>query len=386
MADICSMKKKFVIAGGGIAGLTTAIALRNIGIEVVIFEAAPFAKAAGAGLALAANAIKGFHKLGIADAVTERGKFLEAFTIYDDRGKKITRTDTKRVSERYGIDNFTIHRAALHKVLLSYIDPSTIHTNKKIIEVGSYEDSLLLKFQDGTVYHADYLIAADGIHSNIRQKLLPASKPRYAGYTCWRGVVENASVTLTEAAEYWGKGSRFGVVPLTDDQVYWFGCVNAPQKDERMKNMSPLQLLDIFGGYPDPIPALLKNTPPERLLWNDILDIEPIDRYAFDNIVLTGDAAHATTPNMGQGACQAVEDAVILADALKKNADVKTAFKEYESRRLERTHYIITNSRRIGKAAQLDNSFLIYVRNMLFRSLPASVNERQLKKLYEVDF
>lgn len=380
------MKNKIVIAGGGIAGLTTAIALQRIGMEPIVFEGAPFVNAAGAGLGLAANAIKGFHKLGIADAITERGRFLNAFTIYDGRGKKITRTNTKRVSEKYGLDNFTIHRAALHQVLLSYIDPSAIQTNKRLVDVAEYDKSLLLKFQDGTMYQADYLVAADGIHSAVRQKLLPASKPRYAGYTCWRGVVTDPSVVLEEAGEYWGKGCRFGVAPLAGNQVYWFACVNAPQKDERMKNLSQASLIHMFKDFPDPVPALLQKTPREKMLWNDILDLEPIHQYAFNNIVLTGDAAHATTPNMGQGACQAVEDAVILADALQHNTDIPVAFKEFETRRLERTHFIINNSRRIGQAAQLENSFLISLRNMIFRSLPSSVNERQLKKLYTVDF
>ncbi len=157
--------------------------------------------------------------------------------------KTLTRTDTKRVSEKYGLDNFTIHRAALHQVLLSYIDPSAIQTNKRLADVAEYGSSLLLKFQDGTMYQADYLIAADGIHSVVRQKLLPHSKPSYAGYTCWRGVVTDPSIVLEEAAEYWGKGCRFGVVPLADNQVYWFACVNAPQKDERMKNLSQASLL-----------------------------------------------------------------------------------------------------------------------------------------------
>ncbi len=378
--------KKVTIIGGGIAGLTTAIALEKIGIKTTIFEAAPEIKAVGAGIGLGANAIKAFQYLGIADEILKAGRLLEAFTVYDQAGKPITHTDSKAVSAKYGADNFTIHRAVLHEILLSKIDPYSIETNQKAVDIEQKEDSIIIKFQSGMTYETDYLIVADGIHSPIRQKLLPNSKPRYAGYTCWRGVIDNSELNLTEASETWGAAGRMGILPMANNKIYWFACVNAPQNDPTMKAYQIADVQRIFKDFHTPISEVLAHTKQEQVMRNDIIDLEPISQYAFNNIVLIGDAAHATTPNLGQGACQAIEDAVILADEIKANENMAIAFENFEKRRLKRTHYVVNTSRVMGKVAQLQNTLLMGLRNAAFRLLPASVNERQLSKLYQVDF
>jgi 2-polyprenyl-6-methoxyphenol hydroxylase-like FAD-dependent oxidoreductase len=378
--------KNVTIIGGGIAGLTTAISLNKIGIKTAIFEAAPEIKPVGAGLGLAANAIKAFEHIGIADEIVKAGKLLDAFTVYDQAGKPITRTDSKAVGAKYGLGNFTIHRADLHEILLSKIDPFSIVTNQKAVDIEQKEHSVILKFQSGMTCETDYLIVADGIHSPIRQKLLPNIKPRYAGYTCWRGVMDNTELKLTEASETWGANGRLGILPLANNKIYWFACVNAPQNDPTMKGYKIADVQQIFKDFHAPIPEVLAHTKQEQVVWNDIIDLEPIHQYAFNNIVLIGDAAHATTPNLGQGACQAIEDAVILADEIKANDSFELAFKKFEQRRLKRTHYVVNTSRAVGRVAQWQNSILIALRNAAFRLVPPSINEKQLSKLYQVDF
>ena len=168
--------------------------------------------------------------------------------------------------------------------------------------------------------------------------------------------------------------------------MYWFACINAKRADPTFKNYRVNDLLNHFGDYHEPIPSILRETVDESLLWNDIFDLKPIKNYAFQNILLIGDAAHATTPNMGQGACQAIEDVVILIDEIKKNSGIRQAFKAFEERRIKRTHEIINMSWRIGKIAQLENSILASLRNFLFRRIPSSFNEKQLEKIYDVDF
>lgn len=173
---------QFTIIGGGIVGLTTAIALRQIGVPVTIFDAAPTIKPLGAGLALAANAVKAFQKLGIVESIIGAGRLLDAFVIRDQQGHTITRTDSRAISQKYGIDNFTIHRAALHRELLN-------HLGARAIRVKQRNQNVLVHFDDGTSHRTDYLLVADGIHSPIRQQLLPNSAPRVRPLKtplCWQ--------------------------------------------------------------------------------------------------------------------------------------------------------------------------------------------------------
>jgi 2-polyprenyl-6-methoxyphenol hydroxylase-like FAD-dependent oxidoreductase len=377
---------KLVILGGGIAGLTAAIALKRIGVQAFVYEAAPQIRAVGAGLVLAANAIKAFKKLGIDQAVMAEGRLLDAFSIKDERGSIITQTNSLASSEKYGADNFTIHRANLHRVLMSFLSPEEVQTNKCCINFERKQDKILLQFSDGSSGIADYLIAADGIHSAVRHKLQPGAKVRYAGYTCWRSVIANPSRDLNETTETWGSQGRFGIAPLAHDQLYWFACMKARPNDARLQHFTVKDLLSQFGRYHDPIPDILRRTKNEDLIWNDIADLAPLPRYAFGNILLIGDAAHATTPNMGQGACQAIEDAVILADEIERDASIPDAFRAFEMRRMARTHYVVRQSRLLGNIAQVQNKYVGAFRNALLRALPASVQEQQMDKILQVDF
>jgi len=376
----------FAIIGGGIAGLTTAIALTRLGFRVTVFEAAPLVRPLGAGLVLAANAMQAIDRLGIARQVVAQGRQLEAFAILDEHGKVVTHTDTRMINERYGVHNFTIHRADLHRVLLDQLPPETVQTGKRAVERTEQVDGVTVRFDDNTHYQTDYLLVADGIHSPLRRQLIPNSVPRYAGYTCWRAVMDWPGNDLCEATETWGSCGRVGIVPLAGDQVYWFVCVNAPANDPQMRWQTPHDLAERFASYHTPIPDLLAHTPVKNLLWNDIIDLQPLARYAFGRTLLLGDAAHATTPNMGQGACQAIEDAVVLTDELTRHPIPEQAFIAYERRRLARTHYITNTSWRIGQIAQITHPLLISLRNGLFRRLPAWLNNQQLEMLYRVDF
>lgn len=380
------MKQKFTIIGGGIAGLTTALALSQSGIDSEIFEASPEIKAVGAGLGLGGNAIKAFMKLGIAEEVMNLGRFMDEFIIKDYKGKTITRADSKALGKKYGVDNFTIHRVVLHDFLLSRLNQEKIQTNKKLADLKLLDNSISLEFEDGTQHETEYLIAAEGIHSVVRKKLVPGSEPRYAGYTCWRTVIDNNQLKLNGTYESWGPGRRFGIVPLAGDKIYLFATLNAPRHDPAMKAFKVQDLQNTFRDFHSPVGEILEQTRNEDLLWNDIIDIKPINRFAFDRILLIGDAAHATTPNMGQGACQAIEDSVVLSQELARQDNPVLAFKNFEQRRLKRTHYITKNSWNIGRMGQVENKAVMAIRNFILRHLPPSFNENQMKMLYQVDF
>jgi 2-polyprenyl-6-methoxyphenol hydroxylase-like FAD-dependent oxidoreductase len=381
--------KKIAIIGGGIGGLTLAIALQRRGLNVSVFENASQIKPLGAGLVLAANAVKALTEIGISDEILQAGKILKLFSIKDESGNILTETDSEKLTLRLGVvNNFTIHRADLHAVLVSQVIPGTLLLNKGLTDFHSKHSGITLNFADGTTEHTDYLIACDGIHSVIRKKLLPESNPRYAGYTCFRAVIDNPSsnIDIDETSETWGKPGRFGIVPLNNNRIYWFACINAPTNNIQMRGAKISDLLTYFGKYHFPIPQIVENTQDHQLIWSDISDIKPIKQFAFGKIVLMGDAAHATTPNMGQGACMAIEDAAVMANCLDHYSSVEEAFKQFEKKRIGRTTSIVNHSRIIGKMAQLENSLLIKVRNAALKLTPAHVTENQVRRLTEVSF
>jgi len=376
----------FTIIGGGIAGLTAAIALAQKGIQTTIFEAAPEVKPVGAGIVLAANAMQAYRRLAIDSDIIPLGKQLSGFDILSSSGKLITRTDTSFLSVDDAPDNFTIHRAVLHNVLLSKIPASSIHTNKRLKSFEQKEKEIILHFEDGTSHVTNYLIAADGIHSPVRKQLVPESVHRYAGYTCWRAVVNTAQFNEAGSSETWGAKGRFGIAPLAGDKVYWFACINAPQNDAKMRSLKVADLQREFASYHQDIQTLLNQTSDDALIWSDIIDIRPLQHFAFNNIVLIGDAAHATTPNMGQGACQAIEDAIVLADELSRHTTPQEAFKFFEKRRLARTRDITNTSWVLGRMAQMENGLLCRLRNAFLRALPEKIKQAQVKKVLKVDF
>jgi 2-polyprenyl-6-methoxyphenol hydroxylase-like FAD-dependent oxidoreductase len=152
-----------------------------------------------------------------------------------------------------------------------------------------------------------------------------------------------------------------------------------------MAKFNVKDLADNFSHYSSPIPQLIESTHESELIWSDIIDLKPISKFAFSRILLLGDAAHATTPNLGQGAGMAMEDALRVAEELDHfNNDVQKAFIACESKRLARTHFIVNTSYRLGKLAQEENQLLIKVRNALFRLTPAWVNERQMAKVLDI--
>lgn len=381
-------KLNIAIVGGGIAGLTTAIALRKLGHQPVVFEAAPEIKALGAGLALAANAIKAFEYLGIADKVIPAGQPLDTFTILDQQGRPITVADNRALRARYGVNNFAIHRADLHRILLAEMGDIPVFTGKKVNRFVQQEHGITLQFEDGSQHDARIVIAADGIHSPIRRQLLPDSKLRYAGCACWRAVIQNPGIELNGSSETWTALGRIGIVPLKNNQIYWFLCINAPQNDPAMRAMKVADLASRFKDCHAPIPQILEATRDEDLIRNDIIDLKPVSRFAHGRILLLGDAAHATTPNLGQGACQAIEGAAVLLDVWKKmpEAEPESIFTAFERLRLKRTRNIVNRSWVLGQVAQWQSPLAIGLRNGLFRVIPPSVNERQLKELYKVDF
>ncbi len=373
------------ISGGGIGGLTAGIALQKAGFQCQIFEAAPAYKPLGAGITLSFNALQVFQKLGILDQIISHGHPLESFTLRTKQGKALANSHFDKVDAGdIGIKTLTIHRGDLQKCLLQNLDTDIIQNNKKGVAFREMDNHILLEFKDGTSTQTDFLVGADGIHSHIRRQLFPTIEKRYAGYTCWRGLCDGKNINWDwrKAVESWGTGERFGIVPLKDKQIYWYFVKNAPQNDLYMSALDQKQLLDLLSDWHDPIPSIVEQTADIDIIWNDILDIPPMKKWGKGNISLLGDAAHATTPNMGQGACQAIEDALVLANAFKKYGPTETALRKYESKRLKRTAKVTKTSWRIGQFAHIEMGLFRLIRNTMMRLS----NANPAKWLFEVDF
>jgi 2-polyprenyl-6-methoxyphenol hydroxylase-like FAD-dependent oxidoreductase len=377
-----------LIAGAGIGGLTAAVALQRAGHQVRIAERASEIKAVGAGLALAGNAMRALHSIGAGELTEQAGKPLEKAEILVPSGKVIARTNLTKPINAHTLIGRTLLRADLHQLLFNLLPVNTVYTGLTVQRFAESENGVQLIFSDGTSWQGDLLIAADGINSVIRKQLLPDGKPRFSGYTCWRGItapiVNTDSIKFTET---WGVKGRFGICPLKDNRVYWYACVNTPKEnDPAYQTWTPDDLKKQFSGYHYPINELLAATDSTQVMHNDIADIVPLQQLAFGRVVLLGDAGHATTPNLGQGACQAIEDAVILPKFISDSASVEASLKAFSELRLPRTTKIVERSLLFGQIAQTDNRLLAGIRNLLMQLTPESISRKQIEFIHHVDF
>lgn len=379
--------KKISVIGGGIGGLCAALALQRTGFQVTVYEKTNHLSSAGAGIGLGPNAVKALIHLGLKEQINKHCNALNRFTIQSQRGTILSDINFAKLASKSGVGNAAIHRAELHKILRESLDAGTIQLDKKCIDVIQDEHGVTLHFDDGDSIRTDLVIAADGIHSTIRKKLLPHSSIRYSGYTCWRSVVPyDYGDQKHRSSEIWGQEGRFGYIPLSQGQVYWFACINSEANDPVRSAYTADHLLRVFNNFPYPVKKLLQAASNNRLIHNDIYDIQPLQQFAFGRIVLLGDAAHATTPNMGQGAGQAMEDAVVLGQCMQLESNFNDALQLYEQRRLQRTRKIIEKSRQIGSVSQWSHPALIQLRDQLLKLVPNSLMSIPMHALSQTDW
>ncbi|TRM10558.1 monooxygenase [Lentibacillus cibarius] len=372
------------IIGGGIGGLALAAGLHNLGIKVHVFERARSFKHLGAGLGLGSNAMLALDRMGVKEDVAKVGMSLQEQRFLNDKLDVMNRIDFSLLKKRFGEETVTIHRADLHEALFRVVEPDYFHFDKQVTDFVQHDDHVTLTFQDNTTYEVDYVIAADGIHSIFRQTLLPDSRPRYAGYTCWRGITKNKGDVMPHiSSEAWSASGRFGWAPLHDGNVYWFACVNADEGDHYYARLDKGETARLFAHFSPTVERLIRETEDAFFLHHDIYDMQPLDSFVYGRVCLLGDAAHATTPNMGQGAGQAIEDAYELMRAIDEETSLARALSRYDAKRVKKAKKVIKLSRQIGRAAQWQHPLLIGFRNTVFPFIPKSWLFRRLTFLFK---
>lgn len=363
---------RITIIGGGIGGLTTAIAMRRRGHEVNVYERAPELREAGAGITLWPNAMRILFDLGVGEAVASRGVRFGSATIRSADGRVLSESKPDALERHFDAPTIALHRADLHAALLEALPRNIIHLGAECRAVDA--ERAEVEFVDGTRVRSELVIGTDGIHSAVRRHLFPAIQPRYSGYTGWRGITMRANVP---AGETWGRGARFGIVPIGHGRVYWFATRNAPAGVTYSADENRAILLETFGEWHAPIRELISSTLPHAILHNDIIDIAPFDTWHRGRAVLLGDAAHPTTPNLGQGACMAIESAAVLAEELSRS-DVDEAIASYVRQRVPRVARITNESWKIGSIGQWEGRFATAMRDAMVRAVPPRMTERHL--------
>lgn len=370
------------IIGAGIGGLTTAIALEQKGIKTSIFEQAEKIKPFGAGIILANNAMQVYEKLGLRKVIEENGNPISSMNITKSNLSPLSKIDLTYFEQKYNARNIAIHRGILQQILIDKLKSTQINLNHRLASIVENKNGHYLTFENGEQIQSSIILGADGLNSVVRQHLFPNNSIRNANQICWRGVTEYELPIKfrNELNEAWGKSERFGFVQIAENKVYWY----ALKSFKKNKNEFSLNdLAQYFRDYNSVIKDIIKSTKKEQINTTEISDLKPTNIWYKENVCLIGDAAHATTPNMGQGACQAIEDAFVLSACLAKY-DTTQAFKEYQKLRLPKAHQVVKISWLVGKMAHLSNPILMGLRNQMLRLTPSSVNRKQNEQLFQL--
>lgn len=374
-----------LVVGAGPGGLCAAVALHRRGIPVRVLERAEQLRTAGAGLTIQINAMRMLASVGLDQAVARAGAVLTAAAITRADGTVLQSMDLADAAARYGQPAIALHRKALSEVLAAALPTDAIELSAGVDAVEQDENGASVRLTDGRTLHGRAVIGADGIHSAVRRAVFGEVALRYAGYTCWRGIAPVAAdLPRGHVLEHWGAGARFGIVPIGGEQTYWFATANA-RPNGRDGDDPKAEMLERYAEFSAAVQDVLKATPSSAIMRHDIVDLPPLAHWVEGRVALLGDAAHAMTPNLGQGACQAIEDAVVLGACLSRTDDVPAALHAYERERRPRALGFVRRSERLGRIGQWKSRFGAGLRALLMRATPAHTIDRMLAETYGVE-
>jgi 2-polyprenyl-6-methoxyphenol hydroxylase-like FAD-dependent oxidoreductase len=366
--------------------LATAIALQRVGIDVAVFERTSEFREAGAGLGVQGNAIRAMQRLGVADHLLKICPVLEWQEIYSHKGTLLARLPVGEVTREYGTPTVAAHRADLQAALLGGVDRQAIRMNATCVGFEQDAEGVTARFADGREERGAVLVGADGIHSAVRQQLRPGEKPLYQGHIVWRGVLVPGREMFPPSTfrMFVGRGAFFVIFNVGLGRVYWAGMKLLPQgsKDEPCGRKQ--EVLNHHRGFPEPVEALIEGTEESAILRHDVFDREPDTWWGKGRVTLLGDAAHLTTPHVGQGYGISVEDGIVLAkdlaltQGLRDKNTIEMALRSYEKKRMPRTGSIVLESRRIGNLYKMMNPVQCLIRNTILWLTPAKTLRQRI--------
>jgi 2-polyprenyl-6-methoxyphenol hydroxylase-like FAD-dependent oxidoreductase len=373
-----------IIIGGGIGGLTAARALQQRGVRAHVYERAPELREAGAGIWLPPNAMQVLERLDLAADVQRAGDPIARIELWDARAGRLQTIGLGELAARAGHTIVAIHRGVLQRILARALQAGTIHIGRTFVCAWEKDGGRVrARFEDGTEVEGSLLVGADGLRSALREHVVPGVPLRYSGQSSYRALVpfELPAALGGASREVWGPGRRFGFSSIGGGLVYWYATWDAAAGGSDGPGEAKRRATALAEDFPVPVPALVAATEEAALIRTDLFDFRPIRSWHRGRLALLGDAAHATTPNLGQGGAQAIEDAWALARALAEDMDVETALRVYERRRMPRAKMVVERSWQVGKLAHWANPLARALRNAILRRAPEAVTRRQLKAI-----
>jgi len=342
---------EIAIIGAGMGGLTTGIALKKFGHRVTIYEQAEQILPVGAAISLWSNGVKCLNYLGLTEQVAKLGGQMNDLAYIDGlNGEVMTQFSLAPLIEEVGQRPYPVSRAELQNMLMDAFGRQDIQLGKKMVSIEDKGQHVEIGFQDGSTASAALLIGADGTHSMTRQYVLGKQvERRYAGYVNWNGLVE-ISEDLAPAQQWTtfvGEGKRASLMPVAEHRFYFFFDVPLSAGLENQRSEYKPLLKQYFSGWCPQVQRLIDSIDEQKTNRVEIHDIEPFTQFYKGRVVILGDAAHSTTPDIGQGGCQAMEDAVYLARALQINTlGLEDALKRYQNKRNERANELLLRARK----------------------------------------
>ncbi len=342
---------KAVIIGAGMGGLSAAIALKKIGVDVEVYEQVTENKPVGAAISVWSNGVKCLNYLGLEEETAALGGIVDTMSYIDGlTGETMCRFSMAPLIEEVGQRPYPVARAELQLMLMNAYGFDDIHFGMKMVSVTDGTDAATVEFADGTTVSADVVIGADGAKSLTREYVLggPVER-RYAGYVNFNGLVEvdEAVSPATEWTTYVGDGKRVSAMPIADNRFYFFFDVPMPEGVPFERGTAREVLTKEFAGWAPGVQTLIEKLDPKTTNRVEILDLDPFHTWVKGRVAVLGDAAHNTTPDIGQGGCSAMEDAVALQFAFTDNPDdVHAALAQYESSRAERAGDLVLRARK----------------------------------------